>query len=62
MSIFSGDILQFNMSELFPEEEVKDWSENPPKLSIVGNLPFNISTPLIFRWLEDISLQRGAWR
>ena len=42
--------------------EASAWSGPPPKLHIIGNLPFNISTPLITRWLDDISSQQGAWR
>ncbi|OON15549.1 ribosomal RNA adenine dimethylase family protein, partial [Opisthorchis viverrini] len=37
----------------------------PPPLSrvrVIGNLPFNISTPLVIRWLHDISEHRGIWR
>ncbi|KAK4471974.1 hypothetical protein MN116_005352 [Schistosoma mekongi] len=33
-----------------------------PRMFVIGNLPFNISTPLISRWLHDIAERRGIWR
>ncbi|KAL3867734.1 hypothetical protein ACJMK2_040597 [Sinanodonta woodiana] len=62
MRIFQGDILRFNMENLFPQELKKDWKDDTPDIHIIGNLPFNVSTPLIIRWLEAISTQTGAWR
>lgn len=35
---------------------------NPNRIRIIGNLPFNISTPLLSRWLHDIAEKRGIWR
>lgn len=62
MRIFSGDVLRFNMEQIFPSEMSVNWSDDPPHLHIIGNLPFNVSTPLIIRWLEDMSMRRGAWK
>ena len=62
MRIFSGDVLQFNMEPIFPSELSAHWSDTQRHLHIIGNLPFNVSTPLIIRWLEDMSLRRGAWK
>jgi dimethyladenosine transferase 1, mitochondrial len=62
MRIFSGDVLKFDMSTIFPSEMSTDWSAAPPNLSIIGNLPFNVSIPLIIRWLRDISMRQGAWK
>ncbi|XP_068209849.1 mitochondrial dimethyladenosine transferase 1 [Palaemon carinicauda] len=57
-----GDVLTFNMENSFPKElAAQSWEDNIPKIHIIGNLPFNVSTPLIIRWLHDISLQRNAW-
>lgn len=62
MRIFSGDVLQFDMEQVFPSELSTQWSDPQPYLHIIGNLPFNVSIPLIIRWLEDMSLRRGAWK
>jgi len=62
MRIFSGDVLHFDMEQIFPSELSTRWNDTQPHLNIIGNLPFNVSTPLIIRWLEDISMHRGAWK
>ena len=62
MRIFHGDILKFNMESLFPVEEAKEWTDDAPNLHIIGNLPFNITSPLIIKWLRAISERSGAWR
>ncbi len=46
LSIHQADALKFNFGELRLNKE------NSPKLRIVGNLPYNISTPLIFHLLS----------
>lgn len=43
-TLHQGDALRFNFKELY---------QAPKKLRIVGNLPYNISTPLIFHLLEQ---------
>lgn len=50
LSIHQGDALQFDFSTLCVAENTKIPAEN--KLRIVGNLPYNISTPLIFHLLS----------
>ncbi|CAH1397751.1 unnamed protein product [Nezara viridula] len=62
VDIILSDILRLNMENMFPEEEVRGWTERPPNIHLIGNLPFNVATPLIIRWLKDISLRRSAWR
>ncbi len=47
LTIHSKDVLKFNFSQLFRQEH---------PLRIVGNLPYNISTPLIFHLLEHRQL------
>lgn len=62
LKIYQGDVLKFNMKEALNAGEAEDWHGASPKLHIIGNLPFNVSTPLITRWLCNISEQDGAWR
>lgn len=47
LTIHSSDALQFDFKELYDHSPL-----NPKKLRIVGNLPYNISTPLIFCLLK----------
>ena len=44
MTIIHGDIMKFNMENVFPEEFKKPWQSPPPFIHIIGNLPFNVST------------------
>ncbi|EED36266.1 dimethyladenosine transferase [Luminiphilus syltensis NOR5-1B] len=48
-ALHSADALNFDFSQLRVSEE---------KLRVVGNLPYNISTPLIFKLLENIDIIR----
>lgn len=45
--IHGADALKFKMSEITSEER---------SLRIIGNLPYNISTPLIFKLMEQLDL------
>jgi 16S rRNA (adenine1518-N6/adenine1519-N6)-dimethyltransferase len=48
-SLHQGDALKFDFASL---------SDRPHSLRVVGNLPYNISTPLIFHLLEHAGLIR----
>ncbi|KAM9842025.1 dimethyladenosine transferase 1, mitochondrial [Aulostomus maculatus] len=61
MRIVHGDILTYKMNRGFPENVSKPWEEDPPNLHIIGNLPFNVATPLIIRWLENIANRTGPF-
>ncbi|GAV02671.1 hypothetical protein RvY_13207 [Ramazzottius varieornatus] len=63
VSIRQGDILKYPLQDIFPEDSVRDWMDDQlPPIHVMANLPFNISTPLIIRWLEDISTHSGLFR
>ena len=51
-TIHSADALKFDITTLIDKELN---NEHPKKLRLVGNLPYNISTPLIFNLLENIN-------
>lgn len=61
MDIIYDDIMKTNIESLFPMEKKRAWNDKPPDIYIIGNLPFNVSTPLIIKWLHAISEQRGPW-
>ena len=56
-----GDVLHYNMQLHIPEEYKTAWDDDKPKVHIIGNLPFNVATPLIIQWLRAISTQTNAW-
>lgn len=59
--IIYDDIMKTRMEDLFPEEERRDWTDKPPNIYLIGNLPFSVSTPLIIKWLHAIAERRGPW-
>lgn len=61
MDIVFDDILKTNLTTIIPDDFKKEWNDKYPKIHIIGNLPFNVSTPLIINWLNDISEKKGAW-
>lgn len=55
IDIIHGDVMSYNMEKLFSEDKRKDWHDVTPQLLLIGNLPFNIATGLIIKWLRAIS-------
>lgn len=54
LDINMGDVLNYNMAKIFPDSLRRDWKENQDSVRLLGNLPFNVSTPLIIRWLSNM--------
>jgi 16S rRNA (adenine1518-N6/adenine1519-N6)-dimethyltransferase len=48
LSIHAADALHFELCSLYPNEPLR----------LIGNLPYNISTPLLFRFLDQIDCIR----
>ncbi|XP_068087979.1 dimethyladenosine transferase 1, mitochondrial isoform X2 [Hyperolius riggenbachi] len=61
MRIVHGDILTYRMDKSFPKHLKRTWEDDPPNIHIIGNLPFNVSTPLIIKWLEEIANRTGPF-
>lgn len=53
--LHEADILEFDLSRLRPPEDGGDGTPGTGRgaLRVVGNLPYNISTPLLFRLIEQ---------
>lgn len=49
--IHQADVLKLDMGDIWNKCAVEPhlWHEDPPPLHIIGNLPFNVSTPLIIK-------------
>lgn len=62
LQVIHGDILDFNLQTVLPEEYKEAWDSTPPNIHLIGNLPFSISTPLIIQWLHSMSKMSDAWR
>jgi 16S rRNA A1518/A1519 N6-dimethyltransferase RsmA/KsgA/DIM1 with predicted DNA glycosylase/AP lyase activity len=58
MDIYIGDIMHFNMEQIFPGELRQDWSQETD-IRVVANLPFNVSTPLIIKVARQVSTFRN---
>ncbi|XP_002739171.2 dimethyladenosine transferase 1, mitochondrial-like [Saccoglossus kowalevskii] len=61
LGLIHGDVMKYNMRNMFPNDLRKAWEDDPPDVHIIGNLPFSVSTPLIIRWMEAISSHSGPF-
>ncbi|CAH0729513.1 unnamed protein product, partial [Brenthis ino] len=61
VDIITGDILKTNIAHFIPEDVKREWTDLPPPVNLIGNLPFSVSTILMIRWLEMISRKEGPW-
>ncbi|XP_027458154.1 dimethyladenosine transferase 1, mitochondrial [Zalophus californianus] len=61
LRIVHGDVLTFKIERAFPGSLKRRWEDDPPNVHVIGNLPFNVSTPLIIKWLENVSCRGGPF-
>ncbi|KAH7728537.1 Protein T03F1.7 [Aphelenchoides avenae] len=64
LHIHHADVLKTDVGKIWTDADVPRYAwldEEPPPLHIVGNLPFNIASPLIIKYLRDMSHRRSAW-
>uniref|UniRef100_A0AC35U7A1 rRNA adenine N(6)-methyltransferase n=1 Tax=Rhabditophanes sp. KR3021 TaxID=114890 RepID=A0AC35U7A1_9BILA len=66
MKIHRQDILKTDIADVWKdyENEKSEWLDDRKinNFHIIGNLPFNIASPLIIKYLRDMSYRRGAWK
>ncbi|XP_055354617.1 dimethyladenosine transferase 1, mitochondrial-like [Paramacrobiotus metropolitanus] len=61
--IINDDILRTDLQGIFPEDTVRPWlSDELPPLHIIANLPFNIATPLLIKFLSHMSSKTDVFR
>lgn len=61
MKIILGDVMDLSLENILPRELAHTWPVHPPPLYIIGNLPFNISTPLIIKYMRHCSEHTGPF-
>ena len=61
LKIVVGDVLDYTLEKLFPDEARRDWSQVNDQVTFVGNLPFAVSIPLLIRWLKQMSTKSGPF-
>lgn len=62
LTVHHADIMKFHIPDAFPRADVVRWESNDtPGVRMVGNLPFNVSIPLLLQWLEAIPQRAGPF-
>lgn len=62
MEIYHGDALTFKMGQYMNRDYKQDWeSDELPNAHLIGNLPFSISSPLLFKLLLKVSDRNGVF-
>ncbi|CAI2304258.1 unnamed protein product [Caenorhabditis sp. 36 PRJEB53466] len=67
MFIHHQDALRTEIGDIWKNESLRppsvDWYDSAlPAMHAIGNLPFNIASPLIIKYLRDMSYHRGIWQ
>ncbi|CAF1010917.1 unnamed protein product [Didymodactylos carnosus] len=63
LKLYLDDILTFPIESVISEEYARPWTdEKLPPIDIIGNLPFNISLPLLVQWIKQTSTQTGPFK
>lgn len=61
LSIHHADIMKFYIPDALPKADAVHWHTEVPGVRMVGNLPFNVSIPLLLQWLEAIPQRAGPF-
>ncbi|XP_046849387.1 trafficking protein particle complex subunit 10-like [Xenia sp. Carnegie-2017] len=62
MTVHNENIMKFNVCKAFPNAEGVEWEKDYlPSVRLVGNLPFNVSIPLLLQWLQAVSARIGPF-
>ncbi|CAD5205582.1 unnamed protein product [Bursaphelenchus okinawaensis] len=63
LNIHMGNVLKTDLGEIMEEAGLQKvpWWDEPPNYRLIGNLPFNIASPLIIQMLRHMAWRRGPW-
>ena len=62
MKLHQGDALTFPIGTYINRDYTVPWdSDEEPNAHLIGNLPFNIATPLLFKLLLKISDRKSIF-
>jgi len=62
LEITIGDCLNYDPKGLFPAEVSREWdSHEPPDVVLMGNLPFNVATPLFLRLMQAMDTKSNMY-
>ena len=63
LAVRHADVLAFDLQEEFTGVvPLVRWKDDVCFLHLIGNLPFNISLPLLVKWLKQISYRTGPFK
>ncbi|KAI9136022.1 S-adenosyl-L-methionine-dependent methyltransferase [Paraphysoderma sedebokerense] len=62
LKIIQGDVLQTSASKIFSAAHMSESSIDKMPIHIAGNLPFGISTVLLFQWLHNLAKRDGLFK
>ena len=61
LNVKIGDCLNYNVQSVLDPRLKRDWNDEIPDVRLVGNLPFNVSTPLIIRLFGAIQTRSNIF-
>lgn len=61
MKVVIGDIRDLTLGGFLDPSLRREWQKECPPIHIIGNLPFNVSTALLIKWLNLIHSQSGIF-
>ncbi|HOZ63272.1 MAG TPA: rRNA adenine dimethyltransferase family protein, partial [Burkholderiaceae bacterium] len=56
LTVIESDVLKVDFAQIAQAQSATNSGANPSRLRVVGNLPYNISTPILFHLLEYVDV------
>jgi dimethyladenosine transferase 1, mitochondrial len=61
LEIIHADMLEINEKDLIKDISPESWESEKEKVKIVGNLPFNVATEMLLKWLRQVPSRDGTF-